>query len=362
MLKIGFDVRMIESSGIGIRIQKILENWNFEQEVELFLFGDPDQIKLFKYPKSSNIIEYRAPIYSMQELIGHPRMIQMDHLEIPHFNVPILFLYKSFVTVHDLIPLHFKEIHGSFIKQFYLRLVFFCIKYLSKGVIAVSNFTKKDLVESLNFNPNKIEVIPNGFEEELVFDSEEKSFKEKYKLPDDYYLAVGIDKPHKNISFVLSCLVELWERGEIPYPLVIAGRDGSLTKEMLEINEKFPDKILSFPKVSYKELMKLFRSARIFIYPSLMEGFGFPGLEAQAVGLPVYASHAGSLPEVLGNGAIYFDPKDKSHFQKRLLRLEANHSQWPDLIQRGRENARGFLWTKSLSLLKNLYYQKKILA
>ncbi|WP_411824264.1 glycosyltransferase family 4 protein [Leptospira sp. 'Mane'] len=358
-IKIGFDARMIENSGIGIRIQHILKFWPIaEEKAELHIFGDPSLLSKYNLPSHSKIIPYTTKIYSIQEWLGHPYMKKMDVLDIPHFNVPIFYIRKCIVTIHDLIPYHFKAAHSSIIKRIYLQFIFRWIKWFARKVIAVSEFTKQDLISEFKFFDSKISVIYNGID--IGFFSKRKSteisiFQKKYKLPEEYLFTVGIGKSHKNFPFLLISLEEMWKNKSLVLPLVIGGISKKIPNELSEIQKKYKNKIYFLPHLPYSELPLAYQGAGLFVYPSLYEGFGFPVLEAQSVGTPVLSSSASVLPEILQDTAEYFDPSDKEDLKLKIIDLIKNKKKQIQLSKQGETNSKRFLWKYAIGNLKALY-------
>ena len=352
MKKIGIDVRMIEHSGIGVRILNLVE-YLAKQNLsgfELYLFGEREILSKYGLDQKFRIIEYNTKVYSIKEFLGHPKMKEMDLLDIPHFNIPILYLKKCVVTIHDIIPYKMKEFFPSKAKQIYIRLIFWLIRRFSRKIISVSECTKKDLIQEFHFSPEQIHNIYNGLNQELFQPHKEKEVKEfrrKYNLEKDYLLTVGIGKGHKNLQFVIQSLIPLWLGGNLDLPLILAGTSGKIPdhlQEMIQPVEKF---ILPFRKLSYEELPLLYQGAKMLIFPSLYEGFGFPLLEAQGVGCPVFSSNASVMPEILGNSAFFFDPRNEKKFQEEFRLLMLNPSLLKSKREQGYQNAKRFTWKKA---------------
>lgn len=358
-IKIGYDARMIENSGIGIRIQHILKFWPIPAKfADLYIFGDPFVLKKYDLPKHAEIIEYKTNIYSPKEFLGHSRMAEMDLLDIPHFNIPFPYIRKCIVTIHDLIPYHFKAAHSSLVKRVYMQIVFRWIKWFARKIITVSEYTKEDLVKSFGYPREKISVVYNGIDLQNFSKkptAKVSQFIKKHKLPQSYLFTVGIGKTHKNFPFLLSNLEKLWNQQKLSLPLVVGGLKEEIPEDFLVIQRKHPNKIYFLTHLPYTELPLAYQAAKVFLYPSLFEGFGFPVLEAQSVGTPVFSSNASVLPEVLGNGYEAFDPKDSDSFQNKLLILLKDSKRLSQLKVLGEKNAKRFLWTSAIDSLKQVY-------
>ncbi|MCC5815056.1 MAG: glycosyltransferase family 4 protein [Leptospira sp.] len=357
-IKLGMDIRMIRHSGIGVRIQNILKHWQDHPDIELYLFGNPDHLKDngLVFPSHREFIPYHAGIYSLSEMKGHPRMKEMDVLDIPHFNAPLLYLKKCIVTVHDLIPWVMREFHSSLAKRIYLRLVLGLLFQRAKSIITVSEFTKQDILNEFPNTTLPIKVIYNGIDHELYQPQPEKrilEFRTKYNLPKEYLLTVGIGKGHKNQEFLLGALSHFWKANPNTPPLVLAGSGGKIPDYLQDIYSKWKEKIHILPRIPDEEMPLMYQSALLLVYPSLYEGFGFPVLEASAMGTLVLSSNASVLPEVLGEGAIFFDPRSMDDFHEKLvLALNFSKAQNNDFRKKAMQQSNKFQWNETVSQLQ----------
>jgi glycosyltransferase involved in cell wall biosynthesis len=359
--KIGMDVRMISHSGIGVRIQNILSHLVLKDDYEIYLFGDPEKISNFSIPSHSQVVPYFAKIYSLTEMLGHSKMKEMDLLDIPHFNIPIPYLEKCIVTIHDLIPWIMKELHSSIAKRLYLRFVLNQIKNRAKCIITVSDHTKQDFIRCIGQPKNAISTIYNGVHSNLYSLQSPKNiqdFQMKYNLPDKYFLTVGIGKGHKNFEFLIRNLIVLWNQGALDIPLLLAGTSDFLPGIMRNLPLNIKKKIFILPRIPDLEMPILYQSSYALLYPSLYEGFGFPVVEAQAVGCPVLSSNASVLPEILNSSAEFFDPKADSNIQDKIIELSnADDSYLNEMRTKGFQNVKRFSWEKGTKEIQVLYEQ-----
>lgn len=359
-MKIGIDARMIEHSGIGTRIRFLLEKLpEFNKTHQFYLFGNEEVLNRYSFIKHYNVVSYNVPIYNAREFLGHPYMSEMDALDIPHFNAPINYINKCIVTIHDITPYRMKEFFGSPLKRMYLNLIFRILKY-SRKVVTVSNFTANDLVDAFGFSKTKMIKIYNGIDHKIfkpVSAEQVKSFKNKYGLPENYFLTIGIGKGHKNVDFLLRSLSRLWISDPQFPSLVIGGTGGRipgyLERTILDLNiNKY---IIAFPKIEYEELPFLYAGAKLFLFPSLYEGFGFPPVEAQSSGCPVFSSNASALPEILGDSVAYFNPKDEIKFALEITELIKNPDKLKKLSELGIINSGKYSWENAARETIGLY-------
>ena len=179
---------------------------------------------------------------------------------------------------------------------------------------------------------------------------EQKQILEKYGLPGEFFLTVGLLKPHKNVERLLRVFEKLRQSKKIRSALVVVGRKdhrygkGRESLRRLETGNG----IFYLPEVhGRKELALLYRAAKCLVHPSYYEGFGLTCLEAMASGTPVIVSRAGSLPEVVGEAGRYIDPTSDESLEKALLELEEDKALRESLAQKGPARARNFTWTKA---------------
>ena len=357
MKKIGIDVRMIDHSGIGVRIQNILKYLPKQNDFEFVLFGDKSKLKKYPFTSNYSIVDYNASIYSISELLGHPKMKDMSLLDIPHFNIPIKYFNNCVVTVHDLTPYVMREYFPQISKRVYLQVIFRLLKRVKK-IITVSEYTKQDLLKEFRYNPEKIKVIYNGLNSEIFYPhskEEVNEFKKKYSLPEEFFLVVGIGKKHKNFGFIIRIMNKLWQNNEFQTPLVIAGTGGKLPEFLNEVASQAGPRLILVPPLEYEELPLLYQSSKALIFPSLYEGFGFPLIEAQAVGCPVISSNTTVMPEILQNSALLFDPRKQESFLLALNLFLSPNTPQKSLIEAGFQNAKRFRWENSVQEILNVY-------
>ena len=207
------------------------------------------------------------------------------------------------------------------------------------AVIAVSEFTRNQVVSLLGVDPAKIHVVHHGIRN-LAESTGAPSRREKI------ILNVGAIQKRKNIGR----LVEAFETLAPPWQLVLAGSHGFGAGEILARIEDSParDRIRVTGYVSAGDLAGWYARATVFAFPSLDEGFGMPVLEAMAAGVPVIASNRSALPEVVGDAAVLVDPDDTEALRQALLEVTLNADLCRDLARRGTARARMFTWEKAV--------------
>ena len=311
-LRIGVDVRMLKSSGIGKDIENILARMILAKpDWDFFLLGRKAEIEDFTFCSSTNVhlIECDCSIYSICEQIVLPMKIpaDLDCFWSPHYNIPVFYRGKILVTIHDLAHLALKDINKSMVKKAYANIMFRIATYKAKKIICVSHFTKSELLKYIpSVDKSKIVVVYNGVDEKWKNIKKEKS---PYNKP--YFVYVGNIKPHKNLHRLIVAYKMVAD--EIKQDLVLIGKkDGFITGDnnISELINGYENRIVFTGYVPDKLLMQYVVNADALVFPSLYEGFGLPPIEALAAGKNIIVSNIASLPEVCGEYATYFNPLD----------------------------------------------------
>ncbi len=268
-----------------------------------------------------------------------------DVLWVPAHVLPLIHPRRAVVTIHDLGYLHYPEGRSS-----YLRLSTAWSARAAAHLIAVSEATRSDLVRALHVPPAKIAVIHHGVDERfrLVTDPAALgAIRERYGLVGPYVLYVGTLRPRKNLVRLVEAFARL-SIGEGRLWLVLAGRKGGLTDETLAAVKRLglTDRVLFTGYVPDEDAPLLMAGARLFVLPSLYEGFGLPVLEAMACGVPVVCANVASLPEVAGDAALLVDPTDVAALAEAMRQALTDTDLRRDLIARGFRQAARFSWDR----------------
>ncbi len=260
----------------------------------------------------------------------------------PYYIKPYWTPVRSVVTIFDLIPLRAPDHSLGRRARFLFRLTVSLAVRTSARIIVPSAATKEDLSSVLGVPHAKIDVISLAADGRFTpqAESEHARVREKYDLPHEYVLNVGINKPHKNQN----ALIEAWKLIESDTPLVIAGawdaRYASAVKRQSSV-------VKFIPNVDDHDLPALYSGASVFIFPSLYEGFGLPPLEAMACGAPVVCSNAASLPEVVGDAALLVNPRDVNDIATAIQRVLADVTLRDELRTRSIARAAKFSWERT---------------
>ena len=256
---------------------------------------------------------------------------KLDVLWVPAHTLPVFARpgLARVVTIHG-IEYEWLPAYENLLQRWYLPLSTKYACWAASKIIAVSRFTKSQLIERLGADPKKISVIYEG--------TNYIEPKRSTKIRERYILFIGTVQPRKN-------LVRLIEALPVGVKLIIAGKLGWNYQEVLDAAKNKNVEITGF--VSEEERNKLLKNALCYVQPSITEGFGLPILEAMAAGVPVISSNGGALPEIVGDAGLLFDPYDQDDISHKLSLVIHSHSLRTDLIIKGHLRTKDFSWEKA---------------
>lgn len=296
-----------------------------------------------------------------------PKAINKENADVyffPAFPAPFFFFNKNAVSaIHDVGCWDCPSENKKYM-TLYFKIMYWKACYGEKRVVTVSKFSKQRISEILKKKQSQIEVIYNGvsdcFEEFKYSKDENKKSIELYALPQNYILCLSTVEPRKNMRMLIEAYDELILEKKIDIDLVLAGRKGWLVDDLLNnVNKETLKRIHFTGFVEEKLLPYVYRNAKIFVFPSLYEGFGVPPIEAMSMGVPVISSDAASLPEVIGNSAIMFQNKNKSQLKKCIFDvLQFNVDKIEELKNKGFSCAKRYNWKLEAKKLHEYLYSE----
>ena len=260
----------------------------------------------------------------------------------------------NLLVVHDIAYRHFPEQVSWLELQYYS---FFMPRFVKKAdqIVSVSEYTKKDLIEQLNVDGDKITVACNGtnnrfkpIKEEIQF-----SIKEKYTNGAPYFVFIGLIHPRKNVHRLIKAFYQFKEKTKSDFKLVLVGRKGWMADEVKEaLNHPIFEKEVIFTGfVAHEEVPKIIGSAFAMMYVSLFEGFGIPILEAFHTETPVITSNRSSMPEVGGEAVLYANPESVDSIAEQMSILYENPKLHKELISKGNIQKTQFTWEKAANVV-----------
>jgi glycosyltransferase involved in cell wall biosynthesis len=380
-MRIGIDARFFGSvsKGLGRYTEKLIQNlekisaqggpasgW----DNQYFIFLSQEGLAEYK-PQVKNFQPVLADYkwYSLEEQLKMPGLLnkyQLDLVHFPHFNVPFFYRKKFVVTIHDLILLHFPTLRGTTLDPFFYWFKFLMYKIVirsaikrSEKIIAVSEFTKKDILDNYIIAPEKISVTYEACDDFCNFSSQkEEEILKKYAIIKPYLLYVGNAYPHKNLEKLILVFGEL-QKKIADINLVLVGKEDYFFQKLKRAiaERKQGIGIIFTGFIPDQELDAVYKNSLAYVFPSLYEGFGLPPLEAMAKGVPVISSDHPCMQEILGNSAIYFDAQNRKEILEKLIEIIKNTELRKELVQKGYAQIKKYSWQimakKTLEIYQN---------
>ena len=360
-MKVALDARKLFDGGIGTYIRGLLGALaRMPEPIELTALVDPADAGRVRWPGAVRERAVRAGKYGLTEHLAVPAEARRQGAELlhaPHYTLPLAWRGPSVVTIHDLIHIRFARFHrpGA---ALYARTMAGLAAKRARIVIADSEATKGDIVELLGTPEAKVRVVPLGVSAGIhrVSAGDSARFRAERVLPERYVLYVGARKQHKNLELVFRAWAEM-RASERP-PLVLSGPAWTTGETLAALASSL--RVAEGVRFSgdlrdEHELSCLYSGASLLVQPSLAEGFGLPPLEAMACGVPVLASDAGSLPEVLGDAAEILPPREPAAWAAAVARLLSDGARREELIARGTERAARYTWEATARATHALY-------
>jgi glycosyltransferase involved in cell wall biosynthesis len=271
---------------------------------------------------------------------------------IREIGLPLLCPAQRIATVYDLTPLRSPELSPHTSMKSY-RIQKMAVRQ-SARVVTISNFVKNDLVTLLKVNEQKVRVLPMAVDEEIAkaFDKRDTSV---VSASGQFVLAMGEDA-NKNIGVAVDVFERLATRGFSGTLRVI----GSFENQTEQVRQRLAksalrERVIFTGVISSDQVMENYATCSLFIFPSLLEGFGLPVLEAMYCGCPVLAANTSSLPEAGGDAALYCDPSDVNALTEAADRLLKDDVYRRDLIDKGKRHARSRSWNEAAEMMIGIY-------
>jgi glycosyltransferase involved in cell wall biosynthesis len=340
-----------EEFQLGIAYQPGLKNWlSGNVSIPAFINQFPN-IYLVPIPVrlSSLLLSLSpTPLISgyFEQRFDYPDIVQGTN-----YSVYCCGNSKRIINIYDLVFIKYPDYIDSVVQQYEKRIKQ-CLKWTDL-VITISESSKRDVVEYLGVDPNRVYVTPLASRYSSEYLSEEQSERLKASIDYDfsipYLLFVSTIEPRKNITSIIEAFNRLKQKHKIEHHLVLIGRKGWHYEPIFAAIENSPwnNQIHHLDYLS-DELVALFYSqADAFVYPSHYEGFGLPVLEAMTLGTPVITSNTSSLPEVAGEAALLVDPDDSTSLADAIVKVISDSHLRAELIGKGKERAKLYSWERT---------------
>ena len=268
------------------------------------------------------------------------------------------------VTIHDLAFEHYKQ-HTPFLVYQYYK--YFVPKFCQKAttILAVSEFTKQDIIKRYGIDEKKIEVVYNGFEnskQSKVSGMQSKALTAYCLLNTKYFIFIGAIHPRKNVLGLLKAYEHFKSTFSQEHQLVIIGRKAWMNDELEKFYQqmKFKKEVVWIEQIERNDLLQVLQDAFALVYPSFFEGFGIPIIEAMSFGVPVIISNVSCMPEVAGNAAVLVNPNNSSDIATAMNELVINENLRNGLIQKGKVRAQDFDWNISAKKIVHIIHKLQL--
>lgn len=368
-MKIGIDGRAAiwyRGTGIGTYTYQLINSLNSLDLSDDYLIFMPqnnnNSISLNKNFTIKNISENKSG--NFWDEVNIPAILKnldtnLYHVPQNGIKLPCDKKCPFVITLHDVIPFKMPEtVSPNYLKVFTENVP--DIVKRSDAIITVSNFSKRDIVETLHYPENKVYVTYLANED--IYKPMDKSIsrqiiKKAYGIEGEYILYIGGFSPRKNITGLIEAFSKLKALYKSDIKLIIAGKKGI----SFEIYRKKAEELhiindILFPGfIALSDLPHLYSAAKLFVYPSFYEGFGLPPLEAMACGTPVIASNVTSIPEVLGDSAALIDPHNVESITSSMLQILEDNLYKESLIAKGLNKSASLSWNKTAKQTLEVY-------
>lgn len=374
-MKIALELQPLMSVMTGVQVSaleiiKRIEAYpqtDFELEGLYFNFlrryNDKKIRENFSFPRKSQVLLPRKVLFRLGRFspLDYNQVFSTDADVFHFFNsiVPPRIKGKVILTVHDLLYCQFPESVDKKYLQVVKREQKRSLERANR-IIAVSEFTRNEIIKFFGIEEEKISVVYNGVCGEQLAKPTSKELsekvREKFQLPENYFLHVGTLQPRKNLEMLVEAFYE-FSRENKDLHLVLAGtrwhKFEPIIKKIKDLDLEGRVKITGY--ITEEEKTAFYQLAECFVFPSLYEGFGIPPLEAMAAGTPVIAARSSAIPEIVGDAAHLFDPHNPRELALALNEVIQNRDFREKLIARGQKRFRKFTWEKAAQEVLEIY-------
>ncbi len=343
-----FDARWL-STGIGTYTLQLISRLKSCGDIYLRALTAAEH-KTVLEPFCDQVTVVNSGMYSTREQVEIPWAAgQCDLLHVPHYNAPVFHRGTMLVSIHDLTHILDDSFRASWKSRIYARPMLRLAAANADHIFTVSEYSKRQIVEHLGVTDSKVTVAYNGVSPQFFPEPHDESRVKvgcSYGFEGPYVLYVGNLKPHKNIAGLIRAFALLGSRRKVDHKLLIIGGDraGHSGMRTLAAECGLNGSAVFVPQVSFGQLRTVYSGADVTVLPSFEEGFGLPIVESMACGTPVVCSSAASMPEVGGNAAEYFDPRDIESMASALEKTLFSQDRWQTMRRLGIEQAARFTW------------------
>jgi glycosyltransferase involved in cell wall biosynthesis len=370
-VKIAIDIRRMTEFGVGTYIRNIIRTLGrLDHENQYFLLGSPTKVQEIG-PLRGNFqtIPLAHPEHTLKgyrEFRSALHKLDCDLVHIPNlFSRPRFLPCPYVMTVHDMLEHMSRPRQQGMWRWIYFQMTKRVLAGAAR-IFAVSNFTRNEIEKLFEIPLNHIEVVYNAIDERFLHghatSADRDLIAQRYQVSYPFLLYAGRISPHKNVLRLIeafSALKTELEKDQVwpDLKLIIIGDDLSgnpdLRRTVVRSGVQNEVRFLGFVPI---DVLRIFYDeAKVFVFPSLYEGFGLPPLEAMAHGTPVITSNISSLPEVVGNAAVLVNPENVFEIMRAAHRVLTDRALRDRMKERGYQQAKRFSWEISVRRLLDVY-------
>ena len=357
-MKVAIDARESGTS-TGRYVDKLVEYLaKLDTDLDFIILTKSHRVQYLKsIAPSFKVIPANMKEFSFKEQFSFKELLKALDVDLVHFGMvqqPILYKGKVVTTIQDLTTLRFNNPSKNYFifkfKQLIYRLVVFVAIKKSALVITPSSYVKEDLMRFSKSKAKKFRV--SYYSADKIKDRKESI---GYLNKKDFILYVGRPNPHKNLEGLIKAF-EILKETQPNLCLVLAGKKDINYQKIEDMVNLLGLKDVYFTGfVSDGQLRWLYENTKAYVFPSFSEGFGLPSLEAMAHSAPVISSNATCLPEINGDGALYFNPNNIKEMSQKIESVITDKKLRNELIKKGRDQLKKYSWQKTAKETLNVY-------
>jgi len=374
-LTVAIDARWIFSalSGVGVYTRNLIRNISLldEENRYILLFDNQDvmhrELSEMRVAHRGNFSAELLPysVFSLSNQWKLPRTLKalgVDVFHSPNFIIPLTGRKpQTVVTIHDLIPLLFPHYTGRSKKRRLFPLYKWIMRRVARradAIMADSECTRNDILRALKARPEKVHRVYLGMDEKFSPGAPTGRIRQRFGISGKLLLCVGRQDPYKNVIAAVKALERITkERPDLNCQMLIVGETDPRYPEVGDYisRRNLSGKAVMADHLSDDQLVDAYRDADLLVHLSLYEGFGLPPLEAMACGTPVVSSDRSSLPEVLGDAALFASPHNVPQAVEKIVAALTDEELRRQLISRGKKQVAKYTWQDTARRVVGIY-------
>ncbi|MBS4015545.1 MAG: glycosyltransferase family 4 protein [Candidatus Latescibacteria bacterium] len=372
-MKIAIDALPAKSlhHGMGTYIYNLLKNLiSFNSGHEFIIYKKPEVFTDLEKDQNQQVqfrnIKKSRNQRVLWEYTTLPKLLQKEQVDIfwgPSNFLPLRKACKYVVTIHDLSSFTYADTYPYLRRKYYQYIIKQAVKRADL-IVTDSEFSRQDIVNTFSIPAEEVKVISCGIDDIFQpIDCSDKhtQIKSKYKLPDDFIFTLGVIEPKKNTQRLVQAYTQLKNKHVDLPKLVVGGskKYGWKNRRIFQLVDelKLKDSVIFTGFIEHQDLPVIYSTAKLFILPSLFEGFGLPVIEAMACGTPVITSNTSSLPEIAGDAAVLINPYDTEEIGQAIIKVISDQQLQTEMRAKGFKNVKRFSWQESAHELLDVFEQ-----